>query len=37
MRFGETEAGDGLLSVDSALGRHQKPELTLAFPASARR
>ena len=24
--------GDGLLSVDSALGRHRKPELTLAFP-----
>ncbi len=25
-------AGDGLVSVDSALGRHRKPELTLAFP-----
>jgi len=24
--------GDGLVSVDSALGRHHKPELTLAFP-----
>jgi pimeloyl-ACP methyl ester carboxylesterase len=24
--------GDGLVSVDSALGRHRKPELTLAFP-----
>lgn len=25
--------GDGLVSVDSALGRHKKPELTLRFPA----
>ena len=24
--------GDGLVPVDSALGRHQNPELTLAFP-----
>jgi pimeloyl-ACP methyl ester carboxylesterase len=24
--------GDGLVSVDSALGRHEKPALTLAFP-----
>jgi pimeloyl-ACP methyl ester carboxylesterase len=24
--------GDGLVSVDSALGRHDKPELTLGFP-----
>jgi len=24
--------GDGLVSVDSALGRHRNPELTLAFP-----
>ena len=24
--------GDGLVSVDSALGRHRKPELTLDFP-----
>jgi pimeloyl-ACP methyl ester carboxylesterase len=24
--------GDGLVSVDSALGRHARPELTLAFP-----
>ncbi|HWL86791.1 MAG TPA: hypothetical protein VNO21_13365, partial [Polyangiaceae bacterium] len=24
--------GDGLVPVDSALGRHEKPELTLAFP-----
>jgi PGAP1-like protein len=24
--------GDGLVSVDSALGRHAKPELTLGFP-----
>ncbi len=26
--------GDGLVSVDSALGRHATPELTLAFPAA---
>jgi pimeloyl-ACP methyl ester carboxylesterase len=26
--------GDGLVSVDSALGRHRKPELALAFPES---
>jgi pimeloyl-ACP methyl ester carboxylesterase len=26
--------GDGLVSVDSALGRHQEPELRLAFPES---
>jgi pimeloyl-ACP methyl ester carboxylesterase len=25
--------GDGLVSVDSALGRHARPELALAFPA----
>jgi len=25
-------SGDGLVPVDSALGRHDKPELTLAFP-----
>jgi pimeloyl-ACP methyl ester carboxylesterase len=25
-------SGDGLVSVDSALGRHGRPELTLAFP-----
>ena len=25
-------SGDGLVPVDSALGRHAKPELTLAFP-----
>jgi pimeloyl-ACP methyl ester carboxylesterase len=25
---------DGLVPVDSALGRHQKPELTLGFPAA---
>jgi hypothetical protein len=24
--------GDGLVSVDSALGRHRDPERTLAFP-----
>jgi hypothetical protein len=24
--------GDGLVPIDSALGRHPKPELTLAFP-----
>ena len=23
---------DGLVTVDSALGRHERPELTLAFP-----
>jgi pimeloyl-ACP methyl ester carboxylesterase len=28
--------GDGLVSVDSALGRHRKPELTLAFPEAHR-
>lgn len=26
--------GDGLVPLDSALGRHEKPELTLQFPAS---
>jgi pimeloyl-ACP methyl ester carboxylesterase len=26
--------GDGLVPVDSALGRHEKPELTLKFPKS---
>ena len=26
--------GDGLVSVDSALGRHARPELALAFPAA---
>jgi hypothetical protein len=25
-------SGDGLVSVASALGRHTRPELTLAFP-----
>ena len=29
---GRRLAGDGLVSVDSALGRHTRPELTLAFP-----
>jgi pimeloyl-ACP methyl ester carboxylesterase len=29
---GGKRQGDGLVPVDSALGRHQKPELTLAFP-----
>jgi hypothetical protein len=29
---GGTLAGDGLVPVQSALGRHQKPELTLGFP-----
>lgn len=29
-----TLPGDGIVSVASALGRHRKPELTLAFPAS---
>ena len=28
--------GDGLVPVDSALGRHRKPELTLAFPEAHR-
>ena len=28
--------GDGLVTVDSALGRHMKPELTLAFPETHR-
>jgi pimeloyl-ACP methyl ester carboxylesterase len=28
----DTPAGDGLVTVDSALGRHPKPERTLAFP-----
>jgi len=27
-------SADGLVSVDSALGRHARPELTLAFPAA---
>ncbi len=27
-------ASDGLVSVDSALGRHRRPELTLGFPPS---
>ncbi|HET7826813.1 MAG TPA: alpha/beta hydrolase, partial [Anaeromyxobacter sp.] len=26
--------GDGLVPVDSALGRHARPELSLAFPAA---
>jgi pimeloyl-ACP methyl ester carboxylesterase len=29
---GRRLSGDGLVSVDSALGRHARPELTLAFP-----
>ena len=29
---GEKLPGDGLVPVDSALGRHARPELTLAFP-----
>jgi hypothetical protein len=29
-----TLPGDGLVPVDSALGRHAKRELTLAFPAA---
>jgi hypothetical protein len=28
--------GDGLVPVDSALGRHERPELTLGFPAAHR-
>jgi len=31
-RAGRKLPGDGLVSVDSALGRHPKPQLTLAFP-----
>jgi pimeloyl-ACP methyl ester carboxylesterase len=31
---GQDLPGDGLVSVDSALGRHHKPQLTLAFPES---
>ena len=29
--------GDGLVPVDSALGRHPRPELTLVFPAAHQR
>jgi pimeloyl-ACP methyl ester carboxylesterase len=29
-------AGDGMVPVDSALGRHRRPELTLTFPAANR-
>ena len=29
--------GDGLVSVDSALGRHARAELTLAFPDAHQR
>ena len=29
--------GDGLVPVDSALGRHPRPELTLAFPSAHQR
>jgi hypothetical protein len=28
--------GDGLVPVDSAFGRHSRPELTLAFPEARR-
>jgi len=31
---GRHPRGDGLVPVDSALGRHARPELTLAFPNS---
>ena len=31
-RAGGKLSGDGLVPVDSALGRHAKPELTLGFP-----
>ena len=33
LQAGGALAGDGLVTVDSALGRHPTPELTLAFPA----
>jgi pimeloyl-ACP methyl ester carboxylesterase len=33
-RAGDKLPGDGLVSVASALGRHARPELTLAFPES---
>jgi hypothetical protein len=29
---GEKPSGDGLVPVESALGRHEKAEMTLAFP-----
>jgi hypothetical protein len=29
---GDKLSGDGMVPVDSALGRHEKPELTLRFP-----
>jgi hypothetical protein len=31
-RAGGKLSGDGLVPVDSALGQHEKPELTLGFP-----
>jgi len=31
---GGKPCGDGLVPIASALGRHPKPELTLAFPRS---
>lgn len=33
---GETLPGDGLVPLDSALGRHERQELTLAFPEDHR-
>lgn len=33
----ERQPGDGLVPVDSALGRHQSPERTLAFPPAQQR
>ncbi|MBK9032294.1 MAG: alpha/beta hydrolase [Myxococcales bacterium] len=33
----ERPPGDGLVPVDSALGRHPRPELTLAFPEAHQR
>jgi pimeloyl-ACP methyl ester carboxylesterase len=34
--LGDPLPGDGLVPVDSALGRHERPELTLAFPEAHR-
>jgi hypothetical protein len=33
-RSAGTLIGDGLVPVDSALGRHERPDLTLPFPRS---
>ncbi|HLK37406.1 MAG TPA: hypothetical protein VKU41_11690, partial [Polyangiaceae bacterium] len=34
---GPSLPGDGLVSVDSALGRHRRPDRTLSFPESHKR